>query len=134
MTAQASLSEGEARRLRKLQRERKDETDAKQAVWVFLWTLFVFKVATIGLIWYAAGNSAEAQAIIWATSWAWLIIPAAAIAGPFLFWRRKRKQRKERDRLIQSEWMVQGAVPDADTVRLISLGDAFPGSDPPPAR
>jgi hypothetical protein len=133
MTAQASMSDSEARQLRVLERAQKEEKAAKHAVWAFLWTLFVFKIVTIGLILYAAGNSAESQAIMYATSWLWLIIPAAAIASPFLYWRRKRKQRKQRDRLIQSEWMIDERPPESDGVRLITLGDVFPGPEPPAA-
>jgi hypothetical protein len=127
------MSDRESRRLRALEREQKDENDARHAVWVFLWTLFAFKVATIGIIFYAAGGSAESQAIIWATSWLWLVIPALAVAGPFMYWRRKRQQRKQRDRLIQSEWMVHDAPAEGNGVRLVTLGDILPGPEPPAA-
>jgi hypothetical protein len=131
MTAQHSPATSEARRLGTLERELKEEKDSRQAVWTFLWTLFVFKIATIGVIWYAAGGTGESQALIYATTWIWLIIPAGAIIGPILYWRRLRHQRKQRDRLIQSEWMVHG--PDADTtnVSLVSIGDILPGPEPP---
>ena len=107
MTAPASITTRANRRLAILERERRTDADSRQAVWTFLWTLFVFKIATVGLIWYAAGGSAESQALIYATTWIWLIIPAAAIVGPFLYWRRLRHQRRQRDRLLRSEWMIE---------------------------
>jgi hypothetical protein len=94
------------RRLAILEQERKTESDSKQAVWVFLWTLFVFKIVTVGFIWYAAKGSHEAQALIYATTWIWFVIPAAAIAGPVLYRRRLIRQRRRRDELRRSEWEV----------------------------
>lgn len=94
------------RQLAILEQERKTESDGKQAVWVFLWTLFVFKIVTIGIILYAAKGSNEARALLFATSWIWLGIPAAAFAGPILYWRRLIHQRRRRDDLRRSEWEV----------------------------
>jgi hypothetical protein len=131
MTAQHSPATSEARRLAALERERKEEKDSRQAVWAFLWTLFVFKIATIGVIWYAAGGTFESQVLIYATTWIWLIIPAGALLGPTLYWRRLRQQRKQRERLIQSEWMVSGPDADGSNASLVSIGDILPGTEPP---
>ena len=43
--------------LKRLEREHREEEDAKATVWVFLWTLFVFKIATILLIWHGGRNN-----------------------------------------------------------------------------
>ncbi len=131
MTAQHSPATGEARRLAALAREQKNEKDSRQAVWVFLWTLFAFKIATIGVIWYAAGGSYESQVFLYATSWIWLVIPAGALLGPILYWRRLRHQRKQRERLIRSEWMVTGPEASTTNISLVSIGDILPGPEPP---
>lgn len=100
-----------ARKLAMLERERKEADDAKQAVWVFLWTLFVFKIATVAIIWYIAGGTHEAQALAYATTWLWFIIPAAAIGGPVMMRRRMYRLRKRRRQLQQAEWNVSD-LPD----------------------
>lgn len=109
-------------RLDRLERERKEASDARQAVWVFLWTLFVFKIATMGIILYVSRGSAEAQALAYASTWFWLIIPAAAIAGPVMYRRRLIQQRRRREALRRSEW----DVPATPQVQVL-----FPGDDPP---
>jgi Flp pilus assembly protein TadB len=90
--------------LRKLERERKEEEDARRAVWGFMWTLFWFKIVTIGIIWYVAAGSGEDLAMIMITTWYWLAIPVAAISGPLLFRWRMVRVRRRRDALMQSEW------------------------------
>jgi fatty acid desaturase len=114
------------RHLALLEQERKDEVDARQAVWVFLWTLFIFKIVTVGIIWYVAKGSHEAQALIYATTWFWLIIPAAALGGPVLYWRRLRKQRRRREALRRSEWEI-GPSPGPGQHTIVILGDDRPG-------
>ena len=44
----------------------------------FLWVLFVFKMVTVGIIFWAAEGSGEAGALLTATTFPWLIIPAIA--------------------------------------------------------
>jgi hypothetical protein len=114
------------RHLALLEQERKTEMDAKQAVWVFLWTLFVFKVVTAGVILYVARGSNEAQALIYATTWFWLVIPAAALGGPVLYWRRLLKQRRRRDALRRSEWEV-GPAPGSDEHIIRVRHEDWPG-------
>ena len=57
------------RRLKQLERERRDESDARATVWAFLWVLFGFKIATVGIIWYVAAGSGESLVMIAATTW-----------------------------------------------------------------
>ncbi len=45
----------------------------------FLWTLFVFKMATVAAIFWAAGGSSEASILLSATVWPWLIIPGIVL-------------------------------------------------------
>jgi hypothetical protein len=82
------------------------EEDEKVPVRVFLWTLFTFKILTALAIAWAAG-SWEAGALLTATTWPFLVVPAMGIAGPVLFYLRLRRVRKRREQLRQSEWMVE---------------------------
>jgi type VI protein secretion system component VasK len=72
----------------------------------FLWTLFFFKMATVAVIFWAAGGSGEAGILLSATTWPWLIIPAIVVFGWLLFHFRRRRVRARRQALIRSEWMV----------------------------
>lgn len=81
--------------------------DEKPAVWAFLWTLFAFKMATVGaIIW--ASQSWETGVLLTATTWPFLIIPAVAVAGPAAFYLRLRRVRRRREQLRRAEWMVDG--------------------------
>ncbi|MDQ3540643.1 MAG: hypothetical protein M3440_08145 [Chloroflexota bacterium] len=90
----------------RLERERKEAAEAHTAVWGFLWTLFAFKIATVGVIWWAATGSGEDLSYIIATTWYWLVIPIGAIAGPLLVRWRMMKLRRRREALRRSEWMT----------------------------
>jgi hypothetical protein len=108
------------RALKRLEAERKREADGQSAAWVFLWTLFVFKIATVGIIIYAASGSGESLVMVLATTWYWLIIPALALAGPLLIRWRMLKLRRKRELLRASEWNVENVV----------IGDSFqPGTE-----
>jgi len=108
------------RALKRLEAERKREADGQSAAWVFLWTLFVFKIATVGIIIYAASGSGESLVMVLATTWYWLIIPALALAGPLLIRWRMLKLRRKRELLQASEWNVENVV----------IGDTFlPGTE-----
>lgn len=100
--------------LRRLERERKEEEDARHAVWGFLWTLFWFKIATIGIIWYVAAGSGEDLAIIMITTWYWLVIPVAAISGPLIFRWRMMRVRRQRDALVRAEWREEPTIVTLD--------------------
>jgi hypothetical protein len=100
-----------------MERERREENDARRAVWGFLWILFVFKFVTIGLIWYVAAGSGESLSMIAVTTWYWMIIPIAAVSGPLLYRRRMIQMRKRRERLLASEFTVEPRIfirPDPD--------------------
>ncbi len=106
MSVPLSASPSAARALATLERERKEQADSRIAVWGFLWTLFAFKILTVGVIWWAATGTGESLAMIAATTWYWLLIPIAAITGPSLVKWRMIKLRKRRQLLLQSEWVV----------------------------
>ena len=92
------------RRLKQLEREYREESDARATVWAFLWVLFGFKIVTVGIIWYVAAGSGESLVMIAATTWYWLVIPIAAISGPLLFRWRMIKMRRRREELRRAEW------------------------------
>jgi len=90
--------------LKQLERERREESEERATVWAFLWVLFAFKMATIGVIWYVAAGTGESLVMITATTWYWLVIPIAAITGPLLVRWRMIKMRRRREELRQAEW------------------------------
>jgi hypothetical protein len=85
--------------------DRKQEEDERSVVWVFLWTLLAFKLATVVLIMWAS-QSFEAGVLVSATTWPFLVIPAMALAGPILYHYRLRRVRARRKQLLRSEWML----------------------------
>ena len=117
MPVPLSTSPSAARALATLERERKEEADSRTAVWGFLWTLFAFKILTVGVIWWAAPGTGESFAMIAATTWYWLVIPIAAIAGPSLVKWRMIKLRQKRQRLLRSEW----DVPQTPQIHILHL-------------
>jgi type VI protein secretion system component VasK len=72
----------------------------------FLWTLFFFKIATVAVIFWAAGGSGEAGILLSATTWPWLIIPGIVIFGWLAFHLRLRRVRARRLDLQRAEWMM----------------------------
>jgi hypothetical protein len=91
----------------RLERERKNEAEGHAAAWGFLWTLFAFKIATVGVIWWAATGSGEDLSVIIATTWYWLVIPIGAVTGPLLVRWRMIKLRRRREALRRSEWTTE---------------------------
>lgn len=75
------------------------------AAWAFLWTLFVFKIATIGIVLWISRSEASTVMVV-VSSWYWLIIPAVALAGPLAFRWRLVKQRRRAAALRRAEWLV----------------------------
>ena len=94
------------RRLAEREHERKRDDSGRRAAWAFLWTLFVFKIATVGIIWWAATSthSTELDFIV-ATTWYWFLIPIVAISGPLVWRWRLIQMRRRRDQLRGAEWM-----------------------------
>lgn len=100
------------RLLRELEAERKRDSSERALGWTVVWTLFVFKMATIVIIWYAANGSPEATAYITVTTWYWMVIPAVAVSGYVAYRWRLRKARQRADSLRQSEFMDHEEVPE----------------------
>ncbi|HEV2065358.1 MAG TPA: hypothetical protein VGR08_00880 [Thermomicrobiales bacterium] len=95
----------------RLEQERRNSAEGSAAAWGFLWVLFGFKIATVGVIWWAAAGSGEDLSVIMATTWYWMVIPIGALAGPLLIRWRMVKLRRRREALRRSEWMMD-AAPD----------------------
>jgi len=86
------------------QRPPEDDTTA---AWAFVWTLFVFKIATLLATFYAAAGSMDAAFVMIAVNWFWIGIPMFAIWGPILYQYRKRRVRRRRDEMMRAEWMLE---------------------------
>lgn len=86
--------------------EQQREKDEKSTVWVFVWTLFVFKIATLGAILWAASGSTESFVVVLGTNWYYLLFPAFAIVGPVAYHIRLRRVRRRRAAMLRSEWML----------------------------
>ena len=87
------------------------EYDGSAAALGFLWVLFAFKMATVGLIFYHM-RTVETAAFLGATTWYWLPPLAVLLASPILFRYRLRRVRAKREQLRRAEWMLaeeQGA-------------------------
>jgi len=95
-----------AREARQNAEERRQKDD-RATVWAFVWTLFAFKLATIVAIAWAASGGGETALVLGATNWFWLLLPAFAVAGPFLFHYRLRRVRRRREQLRRAEWMLE---------------------------
>jgi hypothetical protein len=96
------------RHLAMREEERRIDESGRRASWAFLWTLFAFKIATVGIIWYAATSTGSHElSFIIATTWYWFAIPILAISGPLLYRWRLVQQRRRRQALRGSEWMDQ---------------------------
>jgi type VI protein secretion system component VasK len=92
--------------VRTAESEAKDESFDALPVRGFLWTLFVFKMATVGaIIWYA-GGSGEAGILLTVTTWPWLIIPGIVLFGWLAYRFRLRRVRARRLALQRAEWML----------------------------
>lgn len=94
------------RRLAEREVERQRNDSGRRSAWAFLWTLFAFKIVTVGVIWFAATSThSDELPLIVATTWYWFLIPLAAISGPLLYRWRLVKLRRRRDQLRVAEWM-----------------------------
>ena len=98
------------RRLAAREQEQTQNRSGQRAVWAFLWTLFIFKIVTVGVIWWSATSThSDETAFIVATTWYWFLIPIAAITGPLLFRWRLVQMRRRRKQLRGAEWMEREA-------------------------
>lgn len=94
------------RHLAMRQQERIRDDSGHKTGWAFLWTLFAFKIATLGIIWYAATSTSSHEiSFIIATTWYWFLIPIVGISGPLLYRWRLVQQRRKRQALRNAEWM-----------------------------
>lgn len=95
--------------LRMQQAEFERDRDERQMLWIFLWILFGFKMVSVGiLIWWIEWELFVA--FVGLTTWPWLIIPGAALAGPALSQWRKRRMRKRRAALRRAEFELDSGA------------------------
>jgi hypothetical protein len=82
-----------------------DVTDSAAAVWGFLLALFIFKLVTVGVIFWHM-QTWESGLILGSTLWYWFPPLLLLGAGPVLFYIRLRKVRARREALRRAEWML----------------------------
>lgn len=86
-----------------------EAVDGTASVWAFLWTLLVFKLATVAaILWY--DRSWASGLILSATTWYWLPLLVLLVAAPMVYHYRVRRVRARRHELIRSEWMLDAAA------------------------
>ncbi len=95
-----------ASEVRSAETEAKDESFDALPVRGFLWTLLIFKMATVAAIFWIAGGTGEAGILLSATTWPWLIIPGIVFFGWVAFRLRLRRVRARRLALQRAEWML----------------------------
>ena len=78
---------------------------ATRYVWLLLGSIAGAKVGTILIIVWVS-RSGEVAALAGATTWHWLPVAAALLAGPILFRLRLRRVRAKREQLRRAEWML----------------------------
>ncbi len=82
-----------------------DETEGSASVWGFLIALFIFKLVTVGVIFWHM-QTWESGVILGATLWYWFPPLILLGAGPVLFYLRLRRIRRRRAELRRAEWML----------------------------
>ena len=91
-------------------RPSEDAEDAEGAaiVQAFLAVLFVFKFATVILVFWHL-RTWQTGLFLGATSWYFVPLMAVFFGGPILFAWRLRRARARRRELLRAEWMVDDA-------------------------
>jgi hypothetical protein len=87
------------------QRDDDEEPESAAAVWAFLLSLFVFKLATVILIFWHM-QTWESGVILGSTLWYWFPPLLILGTGPALFYYRLRKVRARREALRRAELMI----------------------------
>jgi len=93
--------------------EHQRDRDERITAWTVVWVLFVFKMATVGLIWYAAQGSSDdaaADGLLAATTWYYAFIPIVAVSGFVGYRLRLRAARKRAEELRRAEFMSARAA------------------------
>ena len=99
-------------------------------VWLLLGSIAFAKLGTILIIVWAS-RPGEVAALVTATTWHWLPIAGALLAGPILFRVRLRRVRAKREALRRAEWMLPeapGSVSTKDMGAADAARDAKPGA------
>ncbi len=81
------------------------EDDEVSGAIAFIWVLFVFKMVTLVMIFWAA-RSYDTAVFLTATHWFWAFVPAVILAGPIVFRYRLLRVRRRREQLRRAEWLL----------------------------
>ncbi len=79
--------------------------ETPRGVWLLLGAIGGAKLGAIAVVVWSS-RSAEAGVLVGVTTWYWLVVAGALLAGPLLFRRRLRRARAKREALRRAEWML----------------------------
>ncbi len=82
-----------------------EDEEGAAIVQAFLAVLFVFKIATVALIFWHL-RTWQTGLFLGATSWYFIPLMAAFFGAPIVFAWRLRRARAKRRALLRAEWMV----------------------------
>ena len=74
-------------------------------MWLLLGAIGGAKLGAIAVVVWAS-RSAEAGVLVGVTTWYWLVVTGALLAGPLLFRLRLLRARAKREALRRAEWML----------------------------
>lgn len=84
------------------------EPESCVAAWAMVAVMLLFKAVLIGIVYIAAGGSAPAALLLFATNWMMLIVLGMLLAViPFGLWFRLLRARRRRRQLRQAEWCLE---------------------------
>ena len=74
-------------------------------MWLLLGAIGGAKLEAIAVVVWSS-RSTEAGVLVGVTTWYWLVVAAALLAGPLLFRLRLRRARAKREALRRAEWLL----------------------------
>ena len=74
-------------------------------MWLMLGAIGGAKLGAIAVVVWSS-RSTEAGVLVGVTTWYWLVVAAALLAGPLLFRLRLRRARAKREALRRAEWLL----------------------------
>ena len=84
------------------------QTESCTAAWAMVAVMLLFKAVLIGIVYVAAGGTAPAALLLFATNWMLLIVLGMLLAViPFGLWFRLLRARARRRQLRQAEWCLE---------------------------
>lgn len=82
-----------------------ESREGRGAMWAIAAPLILLKVWATGLLLFYSPTH-DAVVLVLATGWPWLVVLAAMLAAPTLFWWRLVRVRRHREQLRRAEWLL----------------------------